>query len=132
LFACCGPGDPKHKLIPSVIEQASKDNTVVLRQDCFFDFLYVTDIADVLIHFIEENNLYKNYNLCSGRRIKITAIAEEVCLQMGVDATVICQKGDFNFEYTGSNDRLLAEMPEWKLTSMNDSIANILKLEGII
>jgi GDP-L-fucose synthase len=132
LFACCGPGDPKHKLIPSVIEQASKGNTVVLRQDCFFYFLYVTDIADVLIHFIEKSNHYNNYNLCSGKRIKITTIAEEVCRQMDVDAAVICQKDGFNLEYTGSNDRLLAEMPEWKLTSMNDSIANILKLEGVI
>jgi len=132
LFACCGPGDPKHKLIPSVIDQALKGNTVELHQDCFFDFLYVTDIADVLIHFIECNKRYNNYNLCSGERMKITMIAEEVCRQMGVNATVICQRDGFNLEYTGSNDRLLAEMPEWRPTVMNDSIANILKLERII
>jgi len=132
LFGCYGPGDPKHKLVPSVIEQALKGNTVELRQDCFFDFLYVTDIADVLIHFIENDNIYKNYNLCSGKRIKITDIAGEVCRQMGVNATVKCQKDGFNLEYTGSNERLLAEIPEWKPKTMNESIANILRLEGII
>jgi len=132
LFACCGPGDPKHKLIPSIIEQARKGNTVELRQDCFFDYLYVTDIADVLIHFIEHDSLYKNYNLCSGERIKITSIAEKVCRQMGVNAIVTCQKNGLNYEYTGSNERLLAEMPDWKPKTMNDSITNILKLEGII
>jgi len=132
LFACYGQGDPKHKLVPSIIEQARKGNSVVLRQDCFFDYLYVKDIADVLIHFIEHDTLYKNYNLCSGKRIKISSIAEEVCLQMGVNAAITCQKDGFNLEYTGSNDRLLAEMPEWRPTPMNDSITNILKLEGVI
>jgi UDP-glucose 4-epimerase len=132
LFGCYGPGDPKHKLVPSVIEQALKGNTVELRQDCFFDFLYVTDIADVLIYFIEHNSCYKNYNLCSGKRTQITTIAEEICRQMGVDATIVCQKDGFNLEYTGSNDRLFAEMPEWSPTTMKDSIANILRLEGII
>jgi len=132
LFACYGPGDPKHKLVPSVIEQALNGNTIELRQECFFDFLYVTDIAGVLIYFIENNNRYKDYNLCSGERIKITTIAEEVCRQMGVNATVTCQENGFNLEYTGSNDRLLAEMPEWEPTTMSDSITNILRLEGII
>ena len=132
LFACYGPGDPKHKLVPSVIEQALNGNTVELRQECFFDFLYVTDIADVLIYFIENNNRYKDYNVCSGKRIKISAIAEEICRQMGVCATVICKEDGFNLEYTGSNDRLLSEMPGWSPTTMKDSIANILRLEGVI
>jgi GDP-L-fucose synthase len=132
VFACYGPGDPKHKLVPSVIEQALNSNTIELRQECFFDYLYVTDIADVLIYFIENNNRYKDYNVCSGKRIKITTIAEEVCRQMGVNATIKCQEDGFNLEYTGSNERLFAEMPEWRPTTMNDSIANILRSEGII
>ena len=132
LFACYGPGDPKHKLVPSVIEQALNGNTVELRQECFFDYLYVTDIADVMIYFIENNSRYKDYNVCSGKRIKITAIAEEVCRQMGVNATIICLEDGLNLEYTGSNERLLAEIPEWRPTTMNDSITNILRLEGII
>jgi len=132
LFGCYGPGDPKHKLVPSVIDQALKGETVVLRQDCFFDFLYVTDIADVLIYFIEHDSRYKDYNLCSGKRIKITAIAEEVCRQMGVNAAVTCQKKGYSLEYTGSNDRLLAEIPGWKPKTMNDSIADILRLEGVV
>jgi len=132
LFACYGPGDPKHKLVPSVIEQALNGNTVELRQDCFFDYLYVTDIADVLTHFIEHDNLYKNYNLCSGKQIKITTIAEEVCRQMGINANVICQKDGLNFEYTGSNARLLNEMTYWRPLSMKDSVTKILKAEKII
>ena len=132
LFACCGPGDPPHKLIPSVIAQARKDNMVTLRQDCWFDFLYVTDIADVLIHFIEHGNRYSSYNLCSGERLRIVNIAEEVCRQMGVNATVVCKESGLNNEYTGSNARLLAEIPDWRPLPMKDGIKNILRAEGVL
>jgi GDP-L-fucose synthase len=103
-----------------------------LRQDCFFYFFYVTDIADVLIHFIEHNNMYSDYNMCSGERIRILTIAEEVCRQLGVNATITCQKDGFNNEYTGSNARLLAEMPEWKPKLMKDSVTNILLSERVL
>jgi len=132
LFGCHGPGDFACRLIPSVIKQARAGNEILLQQDCFFDYLYVTDIADVLIYFIEHNNRYICYNMCSGKRIQIVTIAEEVCRQMGVNATITCQKDGFNYEFTGSNDRLMAEMPEWRPRKMNDSITSILKLEGII
>jgi GDP-L-fucose synthase len=132
LFACYGPGDKKHKLIPSVIGQTLKDNAVVLQQDCFFDYIYVTDIADVLIYFIEHDSRYKNYNLCSGKRLRITTIAEEVCRQMGVNATIKCKKNGLNNEYTGSNARLMAEMPDWQPQLIKDSVTNILRSEKIL
>ena len=132
LFACHGPGDPPHKLIPSVIKQAREGNIIMLHQDCWFDYLYVTDIVDVLIHFIENENNYPNYNLCSGERLRISSIAEEVCRQMGVSTEIIYKEDGFNFEYTGSNSRLLAEIPHWKPMKMKDSITTILCKEGII
>jgi len=132
LFGCHGPGDFLFRLIPSVIEQARTGNGVLLQQNCFFDYLYVKDIADVLIYFIEHDNRYLVYNMCSGKRIQIVTIAEEVCRQMGVNEAIICQKNGFNHEFTGSNARLTAEIPEWRPKAMNDSIAEILRLEGII
>jgi GDP-L-fucose synthase len=127
LFGCHGPDDQPHKLIPSIITQANTGNTVTLRQDCQFDFLYVTDIVDVLTYFIKNDNLYSSYNLCSGERLRIVTIAEEVCRQMGINATVICQESGLNHEYTGSNARLLSEIPDWRPLTMKESISNILK-----
>ena len=131
LFGCCGPGDHKDRLIPSVIAQASAGNTVILHRDCRFDFLYVTDIADILIHFIKHDNLYSCYNLCSGERLRIVTIAQEVCSQMRTGAKVVCQESGLNPEYTGSNARLLTEIPDWQPRLMKDSIKDILTSERI-
>ena len=92
--------------------------------------LFATGAA--LIHFIENENLHSSYNMCSGERLRIVVIAEEVCRQMGVNATVTCQKSGHNLEYTGSNARLLAEMPDWQPQLMKNSITEIVKSEGII
>jgi GDP-L-fucose synthase len=129
VFSCCGPGDHGFRLIPSVIAQARSGNKVVLSQDCFFDYLYVTDIANVFIHFIENDNKHSDYNVCSGERISIVTIAEEVCRQIGVNATVTCRRSGLNLEYTGSNARLRAELSDWQPLPMQDCIARILKEE---
>jgi len=131
LFGCYGPGDPSHKLVPSVIKQVKSGNTVTLNQDCWFDFLYVTDIADVLSYFAENENKYSNYNVCSGERVRITTIAEEICKQMGVNTLIQCKKDGFNLEYTGSNDRIKNEIPGWQPLKMKESISNILIKEGL-
>lgn len=131
LFGCYGPGDQQHKLIPSIIAQLNAKNEILLNQDCWFDFLYVTDIADILMYFIENNAGFSSYNLCSGERIRIVSIAEEICRQIGVNASICCSKNGFNLEYSGSSLRLKSEIPEWIPTNTKAGITNILAKEGM-
>ncbi len=132
LFGCYGPTDPPHKLVPSIIRCACEEDRIVLNQECWFDFLYVEDIADVLIHFIENGGAHRAYNLCSGSRVRISSIAEEVCKQMGVKKEIMFTKEGFNLEYTGSNERLRTEMNGWTPLSMPDSIHHILTKEDVL
>jgi len=129
LFACCGPGDPPHKLIPHIINCIKTENSINLNQNVWFDFLYVLDIFPVLVHFIENPAKYKNYNLCSGERILISEIANQVRKQMGSIKEILFNKEGLNLEYTGSNARLKSEIPNWKPHSINESIKEILKIE---
>jgi len=129
LFGCHGFSDRPHKLIPSVISQAHE--TVYMNQDCWFDFLYVKDIAPVIMHFIENDTKFKSYNLCHGKPILISEIAKEVCRQMGVTPCIKFKQKGLNNEYTASNERIKSEIPHWHLTTMEESISEILKLEGL-
>ena len=131
LFGCHGFGDMPHKLLPYVINHVRAKKTVILRQDCLFDFLYVMDIVPVLIHFIENKAKYPSYNLCSGQQLLISNIAKDVCCQMGIAADVVFQQEGLNNEYTASNARLKSEIPKWNPTNMTASIKAILKLEGL-
>jgi len=127
LFGCYGPGDFSHKLIPHVIESIESRKTIELKQDVWFDYLYVNDILPTLLHFIENPAKYTSYNLCSSQPVLISSVAQEVQKQMGSYSTIIFQKDGLNLEYTGSNERLCAELPSWKPRPISEGVREILR-----
>jgi len=130
VFGCYGKFDPTHKLIPHVMDCIGKDNPITLRQNTLFDFLYVEDIALVVTHFIENEPRHKAYNLCTGVPILTGDIAAKVRQQMQSDVPIVFEQEGFGLEYTGSNERLKAENPDWLPTDINEGIERILKYEN--
>ena len=126
LFACYGPSDSPHKLIPSIMNCINKGTNIELRQDAWFDFLYVNDVLPVITHFLENHAKYKVYNLCSGKRELISTIADEVRKQMNSNAKIVFQKDGLNLEYTASNYRLRNEIPNYSPRSISEGIKSLL------
>jgi GDP-L-fucose synthase len=130
LFACHGPGDAPHKLIPYIIKCISEKRPIELRQNARFDYLYVDDVAQVMRFFINNTPKFKAYNLCSGQPIMLSDIAREVRRQMNVDVPIVFKSNGMGNEYTGSNARLAAGFPEWRPTSIEQAIERILDYEN--
>jgi GDP-L-fucose synthase len=130
LFACCGPGDYAFKLIPHVISCVRAGKPIALRRNALYDFLYVEDIAPVLIHFIMNEPRHKVYNLCSGQPALVAAIAAETQRQMGSELPIVFEFDGYGLEYTGDNRRLRAEIAGWQPRSIQESVKGILKDEN--
>ena len=130
LFACCGPSDQPSKLIPHIINSVLNCNYILLNQDVWFDYLFVEDIFPILEYFIEKTSIFRAYNLCSGRRILISTIAEEVRRQMESTAEIVFRKNGLNYEYTASNIRIRNELPDWRPRSISDCVRAILEREA--
>lgn len=111
LFACYGPYDFYTKFITHAIRCCIRGESLTIRQDCMFDYLHVYDLAKIIKSFIENQPLYHDYNVCSGYRIKLSQIAEEVIKQMNSDSQIIIKKDGMNNEYTADNTRLAQEFP---------------------
>ncbi|MCI9198943.1 MAG: NAD(P)-dependent oxidoreductase [Lachnospiraceae bacterium] len=109
LFACFGPYDHESKFITHVIRCCLRNEDITIRQNCYFDYLHVFDLAKVIIFFIENNLKYHDYNIASGRKTSLLEIAEEVKRQMGVDNEIVIKEEGWNNEYTANIDRLNAE-----------------------
>lgn len=109
IFGCYGPYDHSSKFLTHVINCCQNKEKITIRQNCFFDYIHVTDVAKAMIYMMENKLKYHDYNVCSGKRIELTEIAEKIKKFMCSDSEIEVQKKGYNNEYTGSNERFLNE-----------------------
>lgn len=122
LFGCYGPSDPKGKFITDAIDCCFEGRAVTIRQNCYFDYLFVEDLAAILFWFIENTPKYHDYNAATGKRVSLYSIAEMVAEKMGNKLPIETAKDGWNNEYTANNGRLLTEMRDFAYTSLSDGI----------
>lgn len=129
LFACYGPYDHESKFITHVISCCLKNDEVTIRQNCYFDYLHVYDFGKILSWFIDNKPLHKDYNICHGIKYTLLEIAQEVCRQMDNHKSIKILAEGFNKEYTASNTRLLNEIGDLDLISLEKGISMQIKWE---
>lgn len=89
--------------------KAVKNYPLSIRQDTVFDYVWVEDLCKIAEWAVEHRLKYHTYNLGSGRKIKLSQLAELVLQVSGKNLdTVICRAG-LGKEYTADSGRLLEE-----------------------
>ena len=130
IFGCYGPGEYDYKFIKHAINCSRKGEAITIRQDCVFDYMYVDDYSKYIEYIIENEPRYHDYNACAGIRVKLSEIAEIVKKLTNSHVPVIIEKDGMNKEYSGSNDRFMAETDgEIKLLSLEEGIKRMIKEE---
>lgn len=106
--------------------KAIKKLPITIRQNVYFDYLYIDDFCRIIKWFVDNEPKYHSYNICSGRKIDLVTIAETVKRLSGNDIPIyVCQEG-LAKEYTGNNERLKAENKDFRITDFDDSIKYLL------
>jgi len=106
--------------------KALKGLPITIRQNTVFDYLYIEDFCRIVEWFVDNTTQYHTYNITSGIRVELLAIAEKVKKLSGREVPIfVCREG-YGKEYTGSNERLLSEFPELKITSLDEAIFSLL------
>ena len=107
--------------------KALKGLPISIRQNVYFDYLYIDDFCRIVKHFIDADVKYHTYNIVSGQRIDLLSIAEKVKELCCADVPIyVCREGLAN-EYTASNARLLKELGSFEYTDTKDAISDLLK-----
>ncbi len=122
IFACYGPTDHESKFITHAINCCMAGEDITIRQDCYFDYMQVMDLAHILVYFIANEPKHHVYNVCTGTRVLLSEIAEMVREEMHTDNKVVLLSEGYNHEYTGSNERLLEELGGYDFISLRDGI----------
>ena len=94
-----------------------------LRQNCYFDYLWIDDFCRMLEMFMQlDTPLYHSYNAVSGKKIDLLSLAKLVNKISGSRQEIyICKEGLAN-EYTADNSRLMQEIPNMKFTDIKESV----------
>lgn len=105
--------------------KAIKNYPLSIRQDTYFDYLWIDDFCRIADWAIEHDFRYHAYNAGSNRRVLLSEIAEIVRRISGKDlGIIICNKGLGN-EYTADSTRLWREYGEEKITELEKSIRSL-------
>ena len=105
--------------------KAMYDLPITIKQNCYFDYLYINDFVKVIDWGINAELKHHEYNVVSGKRIDLITIANLVNKVTGKSLPIyVCRKGLAN-EYTASNERLIGEMGDIQSSSMADAIKDL-------
>lgn len=115
----------KKAFISGACCKALKGLPITIRQNVYFDYLYVDDFCKIVNWFIENDVKYRDYNVTSGRRIDLLTLANMVRKVSGKELPIyVCQEG-LAKEYSASNQRLLGEMGGFSFTPIEDAIRDL-------
>ena len=123
IFGCYGPYDHESKFLTHVIRCCLRNQEITIRQNCYFDYLQVFDLAKALECFVENTPEYHDYNVCSGTSISLYEIAEKICEHMQYSGKITLLKDGLNNEYTADNERFMKEFgSSFAITNIDDGI----------
>jgi UDP-glucose 4-epimerase len=127
LFGVFGPYEDSNKrFISYCITRVLRRETIEMKQNCRFDYLYIDDLAKITDLFIRNDFHHRIYNVCSGNAIELVELANKVIQIVGNDVGINIKTPGFNREYSGDNSLLLKEI-DFQFENIHKSIEKLAK-----
>lgn len=99
---------------------------ITIRQNTVFDYLYIDDFCKAVDWFIDNEPIYHTYNVTSGKKIDLLTIAKTILEISRADVPIYVCKEGYGKEYTASNERMLGEIRNFKITLFSESLPMLL------
>ena len=117
--------DWRIRFISNVAYRTLHNLPVTIRQDVFFDYLYVNDLCDIINRFLYIVPEYKAYNVCTNKTCRLTVLAQMVLDSLEKDLPVLVSQKGLGREYSGNNLRLYSEMNDVRFTPMKEAVKSL-------
>lgn len=107
--------------------KALKGLPITIRQNVYFDYMYIDDFCKIIKWFIDNESKHHTYNITTGKKVDLVTIAETINRLVENPVPIyVCKSGLAN-EYTADNKRLSLEVLNLKFRKMEKNISNLLK-----
>lgn len=115
----------KQTFISGACCKAVKGIPITIKQDLYFDYLFIEDFCNIVKWFIDHTPSKKHYNIVSGSKIKLTEIAKIVLQVSKKELPIFIAYEGLGKEYTADNSRLLEEIGDFEFTSIYNAISKL-------
>lgn len=113
------------RFISNAICKTLYDLPITIRQDRFFDYLYIDDLMQVIDFFITNDALYNEYNITPDKPVSLKWLAELILSVSGKHLPILIASEGFGSEYSGDNSRLKEQIPKMSFTSFETAITSM-------
>lgn len=117
----------ERRFISNAICKCIYNLPITIRQNVYFDYIYIDDLVEIMKWFIEHTPQMKHYNVCTGKRIDLLTLANKVRKILDKQVNIEVNLPGLKLEYTGNNDRLITEIGNIKFTNVDTAIENLCK-----
>lgn len=103
--------------------KALKGLPITIRQNVYFDYMYIDDFCKIIKWFIDNESKHHTYNITTGKKVDLVTIAETINRLVENPVPIyVCKSGLAN-EYTADNKRLSLEVLNLKFRKMEKILA---------
>lgn len=126
VFGCFGPyEDWEIRFISNAMCKALHGLPITLRQNVYFDYLWVGDLVQMTEWAMRGRTKFRHYNVCSGTHIDLISLANMVREVCGSDIPVIVAQEGMKTEYSGDNARMMREMDGFAVTPTRKAVEKL-------
>jgi len=126
LFGVFGEKDDwRYRFIPNLCARSVLGKDLIIKQNAIFNFLYISDLFEILKKFIENPQNPGDYNVCDDRDFELIELAELIRKKSGVTKKIIVKEEGLSTMYGGDNSKLKETYPDIQFTPINESISRV-------
>jgi UDP-glucose 4-epimerase len=126
VFGCFGPyEDWEIRFISNAMCKALHGLPITLRQNVFFDYLWVEDLVRMTEWAMRSKTRYNHYNACSGTHVDLLSIAKMVQEACGASTPILVGQEGMKTEYSGDNSRIMQEIGDLKVTPLKEALEKL-------
>lgn len=110
------------RFISNACCKAVYDLPITIKQNVFFDYMYIDDLVNITEWFIQHDAREKIYNICTGLTLDLFSLAKKVLLASKKKLEIIVRMPGLGTEYSGDNCKLLKEIGGYAFKNIDDNI----------
>ena len=123
IFGCYGYNEKPTRFPTYAITQNLKHEKIEINQNVVFDYLFIDDLCRIIEYFVENKPKNENIiNVTPTKSISLLEISEIVNEISDFKSEITIKADSLGNEYTGDNEILLKEIPDFKFTDIKDGL----------